>query len=86
MSAGPLAIPALTSPLDATWRVPGSKSITNRALVLAALADGTSVIENVLASDDTRHMRQCLERLGIVMRDGAPGQVIVDGGRGHLRA
>ncbi|MBA3698799.1 MAG: 3-phosphoshikimate 1-carboxyvinyltransferase [Planctomycetes bacterium] len=86
MPAGPLTIPALSGPLDTTWRVPGSKSITNRALVLAALADGTSVIENVLASDDTRHMRQCLERLGIVMRDGAPGQVIVDGGRGRLRA
>jgi 3-phosphoshikimate 1-carboxyvinyltransferase len=86
MPAGPLAIPALTSPLDATWRVPGSKSITNRALVLAALADGTSIIENVLASDDTRHMRQCLEHLGIIMRDGAPGQVIVDGGRSRLRA
>lgn len=86
MPAGPLTIPALTSALDATWRVPGSKSITNRALVLAALADGTSVIENVLASDDTRHMRVCLELLGIAMRDGAPGQVIVDGGRGHLRA
>lgn len=85
MPAGPLAIPALTTPLDTTWRVPGSKSITNRALVLAALADGTSVIENVLASDDTRHMRTCLERLGISMRDGAPGQVIVDGGRWKLK-
>lgn len=85
MPAGPLAIPALTTPLTATWRVPGSKSITNRALVLAALADGTSVIENVLASDDTRHMRTCLERLGISMRDGASGQVIVDGGRGKLK-
>lgn len=84
MPAGPLTIPALTTPLTTTWRVPGSKSITNRALVLAALADGTSVIENVLASDDTRHMRTCLERLGIAMRDGAPGQVIVDGGRKKL--
>jgi 3-phosphoshikimate 1-carboxyvinyltransferase len=86
MPAGPLAIPALTTTLDVPWRVPGSKSITNRALVLAALADGTSVIENVLASDDTRHMRTCLECLGIVMRDGAPGQVIVAGGRGKLIA
>ncbi len=86
MPVGPLPIPPLTSTLDATWRVPGSKSITNRALVLAALADGTSVIENVLASDDTRHMRQCLELLGITQRDGAPGQLIIDGGRGRLRA
>jgi 3-phosphoshikimate 1-carboxyvinyltransferase len=86
MPAGPLAIPALTTPLDATWRVPGSKSITNRALPLAALADGTSVIENVLESDDTRHMRRCLEQLGISIRDGAPGQVIVNGGRARLRA
>ncbi len=86
MPAGPLAIPALTTPLDATWRVPGSKSITNRALPLAALADGTSVIENVLESDDTRHMRRCLEGLGIEIRDGAPGQVIINGGRARLRA
>jgi 3-phosphoshikimate 1-carboxyvinyltransferase len=81
----PIAIPRLTGPIDRVWPVPGSKSLTNRALLLAALAEGTSVIENVLASDDTRHMRTCLTALGIGIRDGAPHQVIVDGGRSRLR-
>jgi len=54
--------------------VPGSKSITNRALVLAALAPGTSRLEGVLHSDDTRHMRAGLEALGIGVEDArAPG-------------
>ncbi len=44
--------------------VPGSKSITNRALLLAALADGTSKISNILFSDDSRHFLQCLVDLG----------------------
>jgi 3-phosphoshikimate 1-carboxyvinyltransferase len=85
MPAAPLLVPSLSARCDVIWRVPGSKSITNRALVLAALAEGTSVIENVLVSDDTRHMRSALSALAITMRDGAPGQVIVDGGRSRLR-
>lgn len=84
--AGPLAIPRLAGRVSRTWRVPGSKSITNRALVLAALAEGTSVLENVLESDDTRHMRTCLGELGIAIRDGAPNQLIIEGGRSRLRA
>jgi 3-phosphoshikimate 1-carboxyvinyltransferase len=72
--------------MDRSWPVPGSKSITNRALVLAALAEGTSVLENALASDDTRHMRTGLAALGIEVADGAPGQLIVRGGRSRLRA
>ena len=84
MPVAPLLVPPLLTHCDTTWRVPGSKSITNRALVLAALAEGISVIDNVLVSDDTRHMRSALATLGIVMRDGAPGQVIVDGGRARL--
>ncbi len=44
-------------PLDATLRVPGSKSLTNRALVCAALAEGESQLEGALDSDDTRVMR-----------------------------
>ena len=43
-----LPIPRLAGPVRRTWQVPGSKSITNRALLLAALGEGTSVIENVL--------------------------------------
>ena len=45
--------------------VPGSKSYTNRALTIAAVADGTSTLRDVLISDDTRVARAALERLGI---------------------
>lgn len=46
-------------------RVPGSKSYTNRALLVAAFAKGKSVIKNVLRSDDTKYMLQALRKLGI---------------------
>ncbi len=48
--------------------LPGSKSITNRALLLAALAKGTSTLHNLLHSDDTRYMTNALESLGINIR------------------
>ena len=44
--------------------VPGSKSITNRALLLATLAAGTSVLRDVLFSDDSRHFLKCVQDLG----------------------
>jgi 3-phosphoshikimate 1-carboxyvinyltransferase len=83
---GPLAIPKLPRPPELTWRVPGSKSITNRALVLAALADGESVLSGVLHSDDTRHMRSALSALGIPIEDLDPTTLLVHGGRARLRA
>jgi 3-phosphoshikimate 1-carboxyvinyltransferase len=46
-------------------RVPGSKSLTNRALIVAALADGPSTLTGALDSDDTRVMVDSLQRLGI---------------------
>lgn len=65
--------------LDAAVRPPGSKSITNRALAIAALARGESTLVGALASDDTDAMRACLEALGCpVTNDGdawrVPGQ------------
>lgn len=54
--------------IDGTINLPGSKSLSNRALLLAALADGTTEISNLLDSDDTRHMLQALHRLGIQYR------------------
>lgn len=51
-----------TAPL--TVRVPGSKSITNRSLLLAMLADGASTLLGVLFSDDSRHFLQCVQDLG----------------------
>ena len=52
-------------PIDAVVQVPGSKSITNRALLIAALADGTSELTGVLFSDDTRYMASALQTLGL---------------------
>jgi 3-phosphoshikimate 1-carboxyvinyltransferase len=53
-----------SSPIDAIVEVPGSKSITNRALLLGAIAEGESVLHNVLFSGDTRSFLCCLEALG----------------------
>lgn len=46
---------------------PGSKSLSNRALLLAALADGRSTLHGLLDADDTQHMRACLAALGVAM-------------------
>ncbi|MDR2787232.1 MAG: bifunctional 3-phosphoshikimate 1-carboxyvinyltransferase/cytidylate kinase [Candidatus Accumulibacter sp.] len=50
-----------------TIRLPGSKSISNRALLLAALAEGNTEIHGLLESDDTTYMREALCRLGVEM-------------------
>ncbi|MFZ2529155.1 MAG: 3-phosphoshikimate 1-carboxyvinyltransferase [Rhodococcus sp. (in: high G+C Gram-positive bacteria)] len=64
--------PRAESPVDATVTLPGSKSITNRALILAALADGPSTIAGALRSRDTDLMIGALRGLGttITERDG----------------
>jgi 3-phosphoshikimate 1-carboxyvinyltransferase len=59
-----LSIRPITHPLDASLRVPGSKSITNRALLLAALADGITRLHNALFSDDSLFMVSALQGLG----------------------
>ena len=82
---GPLELPKITRPPRLEWRVPGSKSITNRALPLAALADGVSTLSGVLESDDTRHMRAALEGLGIAVRALDATTVEVHGGLSRLR-
>ena len=81
-----LRIRPLRGPIDATVDVPGSKSITNRALVAAALAGGRSVLSRALWADDTAAMVAALARLGIgVELDGASGDIVVDGGCERLR-
>ena len=60
-----LRLSAASGPLDAVVTVPGSKSIANRALVCAALADGDSRLRGVPGGDDTVAMAQCLQGLGI---------------------
>lgn len=79
-----LAIPT-SAPLDAAIRPPGSKSITNRALICAALADGTSTLSGVLDSEDTRVMIDALRALGIAVEgDAATGELIVGGCGGQI--
>jgi 3-phosphoshikimate 1-carboxyvinyltransferase len=56
--------PRAAVPVDATVRLPGSKSLTNRALVLAALSDGPSVVRQALRSRDTELMAAALTTLG----------------------
>lgn len=71
-------------PLDARVRVPGSKSLTNRALLVAALADGKSTLRGPLVSDDTDVMIRSLRQLGAGI-DDASGDWRVDGTGARLR-
>jgi 3-phosphoshikimate 1-carboxyvinyltransferase len=57
--------PTAPAPIRATVRIPGSKSETNRALILAALAEGPSTITNGLEARDTVLMRDALRKLGV---------------------
>jgi 3-phosphoshikimate 1-carboxyvinyltransferase len=63
-------------------RLPGSKSISNRTLLLAALADGVTLLRDVLDSDDTRHMLAALRALGIEWVDEGDGTVRISGAGG----
>jgi len=74
-------------PLDATVSVPGSKSITNRALIAAALADGPSELVGALHSDDTRYMAAALNALGVTVEsDEANAGFRIAGGGGTFTA
>ena len=74
-------------PLDATATVPGSKSITNRALIVAALADGSSQLIGALHSDDTRYMAAALNALGLTVEsDEANAGFRIEGGGGTFSA
>ncbi len=61
----PFPIEPLASPPDCTVEIPGSKSITNRALITAALADGITTLERFLIADDTEAMVGVLRSLGV---------------------
>lgn len=80
MSVTVVTVPVARRPIDAVARVPGSKSITNRALLLAALADGISQLDGVLFSDDSHWFMEGLRRLGVAVdADEAAAQVRVHG-------
>ncbi|GJF29044.1 3-phosphoshikimate 1-carboxyvinyltransferase [Kitasatospora sp. NE20-6] len=76
-----------TTARGATARIPGSKSITNRALLLAAAALGPSLLRAPLVSDDTVAFRQALEALGVPVTGQDDGWRVTGTGRGpHGRA
>jgi len=84
-----IEIVPLDKPVRAEITVPGSKSITNRALILAALADGETILNGALWSEDTQIMVECLQDLGFMVNvDPDPNEtcnrtitVYGDGGR-----
>lgn len=69
-------------PLRGTLRVPGDKSVSHRALILAALAPGASRITGLSAGDDVAHTRAIVQALGAAVRD-EDDAVLVDGGTWH---
>ena len=94
---GPWLAPTATGPLSATLQLPGSKSLTNRELVLSALADGPSLLRAPLHSRDTALMIEALRSLGVsieeVAGEGAygpdllitPGELVGTQGLDHQR-
>jgi 3-phosphoshikimate 1-carboxyvinyltransferase len=70
--------------VNGTVRLPGSKSISNRMLLLAALAEGETIVRDVLESDDTGHMLEALRTLGVQCRVEGRDCVRIAGAAGRL--
>jgi 3-phosphoshikimate 1-carboxyvinyltransferase len=82
-----VAIKPFANPPRAVIRPPGSKSLTNRALVMAAMVNGPCRLSSVLFADDTRVMLQSLSRLGFGIEMDEPGLAVnVRGGGGKIPA
>ena len=80
-----MQITTLKCPLNATVRVPGSKSLTNRALLIASLAEGTTRLHNALFSDDSRFFAHALQTLGFAIQlEEARQEMTVTGLGGHI--
>ena len=77
-----------SGPVCGTVRVPGSKSISNRVLLMAALGSGTCRVTGLLHSDDTKVMMQALTQLGVAPFEFADGghTVVVQGASGKLHS
>lgn len=83
----PYPIRPFNGPVEAVVTVPGSKSITNRALLCAALADGTTRLTGVLQADDTAAMLECVAALGagVDVDPSDPTVVVVTGVAGRWK-
>ena len=76
---------SVNGPLHIDVEVPGSKSITNRALLMAAMAEGESVLEGVLSSDDSEYFLQALRDLGFdVSQNDGGKRVTIRGRQGRI--
>ena len=85
MSVESIEVQPLQKKLDVVVAVPGSKSYTNRALLVAALAEGESQLSGALFSDDTDYMVQSLRKLGVgVEEDRAAARFAVRGNGGEI--
>ncbi len=83
----PLPIHPFTTPVSGSVEVPGSKSITNRLLILAALSDQSVTLTGALFSDDSRIMVQCLRQLGIAVETNESERTMwVQGTGGFLKS
>ena len=71
MTPNPWLAPQATKPVDSDVTIPGSKSLTNRELVLSALATSSSTICGALSARDTRLMVEALRSLGAQVETGA---------------
>jgi len=82
-----ISIRPINHPLEVQVAVPGSKSHTNRALLLSALAVGSTILQNALDSEDSRYFVAALRELGIdVHHDPAASTIAVDGLGGKIPA
>lgn len=79
-----IEIAPLDHPPDANIRVPGSKSVTNRVLLVAALAEGRSRVHNPLFSDDSFHLMRALVELGFDVRADGGATVEIEGHAGRI--
>ena len=85
MVEGNYKVKKCSTPIDWVVEVPGSKSMTNRALLMAALADGTTILKGVLFSEDSRNFLGSLKVLGFhVEIDEAAKIVTVEGCNGKI--
>lgn len=79
LSQSAIRIHPVQAPITGSIELPGSKSITNRALLIASLAKGTTTLTGALTSDDTRHMSHALRAMGVEIETRGNSQFQVTG-------
>lgn len=72
--------------LDGTVTLPGSKSLSNRCLLLAALSEGNTRVDNLLDSDDIRYMLEALDKMKVPVERHSPDSVTVTGQAGPINS